>query len=272
MEINEGTYELIERYLNGDLSGQELIDFEKQIESIPQLKEEIKINKELLAHFNEGHVVNESDPSLEKFYESKETQAFKAKLNDTLADYKKKNTTIKPVAKVRKLSWKSIALAASVLLLIGFFFIQNIGTSSSPEDLFAANFVEEPLSLMTKGSTEDNIAAIEKFYNNKDYSQAEPLLETLMDTLSTNHPNWFNLKLSQGIVALKTDKNKVAQNIFNDLRNEDSLDAPKADWYYILVLLKQGKAEEASQAIQSYLDNGGTYRSRELKEILEALN
>lgn len=272
MDFNENTYDLIDRYLHGELAGQELTDFEQQIQSIPQLKDEIKIQQELLAHFNDEPLeVQESDVSLENFLDSKEAVDFQNKLHKTLAKHKEQKEEKTPEAKVRKMNWKPLAMAASILLLVGFFYINNMGSAANPEDLFAEYSKPEKISLISKGSTEDVIASIENDFNAGNYAQANSQLSSLMSVLSITHPNWFDLKLAQGISSLELNENEEAKTIFDALRKTDYLNAPKADWHYILTLLKLGETENAKTEIKNYLDSDKNYKKKELQEIQEKL-
>jgi hypothetical protein len=215
--------------------------------------------------------VQESDVSLENFLGSKEANAFQNKLNKTLATHKNQEQEKAPEAKVRKMNWKPLALVASILLIVGFFYISNLNSVANPQDLFAEYSKPEKLSVITKGSTEDIISSIENDFNTGDYTKANSQLSTLMDTLSTSHPNWFDLKLAEGITALELNKNEVAKTIFNALRKTDYLNAPKADWHYILTLLKLEKTENAKTEIKNYLNSGSDYKAKELKEIQKKL-
>ena len=272
MDFNENIYDLIDRYLNGELKGQELTDFEQQINSISQLKDEIKIHQELLAHFNDEPLeVQESDVSLENFLGSKEANAFQNKLNKALATHKNQKEEKAPEAKVRKMNWKPLALAASILLIVGFFYINNMSSTANPQDLFAEYSKPEKLSVITKGSTEDIIVSIENDFNTGGYAKANSQLSTLMDTLSTLHPNWFDLKLAEGISNLELNENEAAKTIFDELRKTDYLNAPKADWQYILTLLKLGETGNAKTAINNYLNSDKNYKAKELKSIQKKL-
>jgi regulator of sigma D len=272
MDFNENIYDLIDRYLNGELQGQELTDFEQQISSIPQLKDEIKIQEELLAHFNnEPLEVEESDVSLGNFLGSKEANAFQNKLNKTLATHKDQQKEKALEAKVRKMNWKPLALVASILLIVGFFYINNMSTVANPQDLFAEYSKPEKLSVITKGSTEDIISSIENDFNTGDYTKANSQLSTLMDTLSTSHFNWFDLKLAEGISSLELNKNEEAKAIFNELRKTDYLNAPKADWHYILTLLKLGETENVKTEINNYLNSDKKYKAKDLEKIQKKL-
>ncbi len=269
MDFDERTYELIERYLNGELKGQELADFEARIESIPQLKEEININKELLAHFNEGHTVEDSDKDLGNFFKSREADDFRKKLDVALENSKKGAITknIKE-AKVKRMGWKPLAIAASVLLLLGMFFLIPNMNSASPEDLYAYHTGHDNLNLVQKGVDQVYISEIQKAFNSKDYNLAGQLLQPVLDTLSSNSPYWFDLNLASGLSFMQTGKEVKAEAIFKSLKESDFIDAPKATWHYVLALLKQGKGEEAKNEIQSYLKTGQSYKADKMKEIL----
>ncbi len=278
MEFNERIYDLIDRYLNGELQGQELREFEQQIESIPQLKDEIRIQEELLAHFNdEPLAVEESDVELEAFLGSKEAMDMQSKLKGALSKHNEKAKTQKeksssqPDGKVKRFNWKPLAVAATVLLLVGFFYVTNMNGGMSSDELFAEYHKVEPLALVTKGSTDDIMAEIEKQFNAKSYDEAAVLMGNVLDTMPETHNNWFDLKLSKGIADMEMNDITSAQSVFDELRKGDYLNAPKADWYYILSLLKQGDGDNARKEIEQYLEKGGRYKKNELEAILNQL-
>ncbi len=268
MDFDEKTYQLIEKYLAGKMHGPELIDFEKKIESLPQLKDEIAINKELLAHFDEGHVVTKSDIELVQFLGGQEAEAFKAKLN---VAQKKVNSSVKTeTTKVRKLGMKPLAIAASLLLLVGVFFFIN-SNGNTPENIFASYDKPVEINLIQKGLDGMGLSNIQNLFNNQKYSETQNLLTPILDTLSKENPFWFDLSLTQGLSFLALDENEKAKNIFKDLKNSEFVDSPKANWYYILTLLKQGEKETTVQEINSYLNSGKKYKKKELQSILSEL-
>lgn len=273
MDLNEEIYELIERYLNGELQGAELLDFERRIESVPQLKEEIKLQKELQQYFDgEMLGVEKSDMELEKFLDSKEAKDVQNILDNTLKKQKQKNKS--DSTKNKKINWKLliIPLLVLILLLLVLFYFNNENTEINPQQIFAEYNVHDNISITNKGDAEKILSTIENDFNNKNYTALENLIPSLLDTLPENNPNWSTLKLSEGIVALELNKNDEAASIFKTLQNSDYLNADEAAWYYILTLLKKGDKENAIKEINILLNSPSKYKEKELREILEDLD
>ncbi len=271
MEYDDKTYLLIEQYLLGQLKGKELADFENRMANDTTFNQEVRMNRSLFNHFDEGVEIHSRNEELEAFYQSDDARRFKAQLNESYTQYKNEADTDKPIAKVRKLGWKPLAVAASILLLVGFFLFNPFGGPAGSDELLAAYVEHEPLALVTKGNTEDAIVDIETAFNNKDYTQSITLIDAVLESLDEQSPYWFDLNLSKGIAEWETDNTQAAKTIFDTLRKSDFQDAPKADWYYILTLLKEDDRANAKEEIQTYLSNGGTYKSKEMRAILKEL-
>ena len=75
MKKDQATYELIEQYLQGQLAGEALADFEKQLESDEELRAELAVQRELHDLLGDAEV-NDLDAKLDvlskEFAEAKE--------------------------------------------------------------------------------------------------------------------------------------------------------------------------------------------------------
>ncbi len=278
MIFDQETYEWIERYLLGELPEIERQQFEERLQSDANFAEEVEILSALYGHFEDRPVEN---PAADDFIASGKVDDFKKNLENTLRQYKQGEANIsstdtveRPKAKVRKIGRiVPLSIAAALILLLGVLLWMENNGSASPGELYADYGTHEPLALVQKSdNSEEHIASIEKAFNEGDYKTTLSLLSPVLDTISTNHPYSFSLKWSKGTSLLETGKYAEAEAIFNELKQSNSIDAPKADWYLVLTYLKQGNKEKTVSLINEYLEKSRTYKQKEMKAILAALN
>ncbi len=254
MNFDAETYETIENYLTGKLQGTPRSDFEQRLQTDKGLAEEVAIHEKLYEQM-----------AIKTVLASAEANAFQDKLNNALTQHKQKNAQ----TTIRKLNWKPLAIAASISLLIGFFFLQNGSTDSLT--LYNDYAKHETLALVSKGAENYDFSEITAAYQKDQYELTDEKIRMALQELPQNHPHLFSLKLTQGICRLELDKVDEAKRIFQRLSQTDHLDAPKADWYLVLTYLKQGNTELAKQVIDKAFAAGHGYKAKEMREIKAAL-
>lgn len=258
------SYALIENYLKGELSGDVLKDFEQQLKTSPDLLEEVRLHRELYSHFGDEvpqyQLNNNKKKTLETYIEGQEVKAFQAKLE--AARQNAESNVSEQSTKIRSLRWM-YAAAASILLLIAGYFLINQNSSLQPADLYADVSVHEQLSITEMGSTEATLQIIEKEFRQKNYTEVLNILPNFLDTLSTTNKDYYDLLRTKGISELETNQYKKALQTFNDLANSDALIAPHGKWYTILTYLKKGDIQKFETALAAYIKQGHAYKKDE---------
>lgn len=223
MKMTQELSEQIENYIKGSLSGKSLKDFEKTIESSPELQEEIKIQSEL------NNVLT-----------NKKSLNFRKKLieiNNELnleKTHKETNNTSNTFT-----LWK---IAASILILIGISSLIWLTNSSTSEDLFSEYYVPYPIGDIKRGdesSSDDNFKKIVFNYKKKEYKKVIPVLENIIEQ---NHNN-PQLKLCLGNSYLNTGQLEKAETIFLSFSKQDQY-YNDATWFLSLTYLKMKKEKQ----------------------------
>jgi len=253
------SYTLIDSYLKGELNGDVLKDFQRQLEASPELSQEVQLHRELYSHFNDEspdyQIDNNKKKELEAYIESEKVKAFEAKLK--VAKQNAEPNVSRQPAKIRSMRW-IYAAAASILLLIGGYFLVNQNTTLQPHNLYV-QVVHEKLSTTEMGTTEATLQTIEKHFNQENYAEVLNLLPDFLDNLPKTDKNYYDLLRTKGIAELETNQYEKALQTFNNLANSDALIAPQGEWYIVLSYLKKGDTLKFKTALEEYIKKGYTY-------------
>lgn len=251
--MSEINYEIISQYLDGELTGDALAAFEKQMQENADLAAEVNIYKTIEA---------------EQIFNTK-IKAEKETLANTLQElnktYFKKNET--KVVKINRWWYAAAAVAAAVLLII---IMRPFGGEAfNNEKLFAFYSKDvEPLSAGQRGAATDSLAlkAVDLF-NKKDYAGSLPLLKEVR----INKPDETDIFLATGICFLQINKPDSALNIFNIIADGNTVYKNQAIWYKALVLLRQNKIDDCYKVLETLPPEADNYEDAKvlMKKIKE---
>ncbi|GAA4276092.1 hypothetical protein GCM10022259_08160 [Aquimarina mytili] len=243
MESTQKIFEQIEDYLAGKLEGNELESFKKLLEIDPELREEVRLHKEL------GRALKDK--------KALDFRKKLIKLEDKI-DKKKESPIQKPFISHY---WK---IAASIAIIIGLFtFFWQI---DQKEDLYATYYIPYPVENAKRGEvTHEEFKTIAQKYKEEEYSDIIPDLEQLI----THRPYDEQLKLFLGNCYLNTGKtNKAIEQFLNinpqNRYYEDGL------WYTILAHLKLEQNKEAILLLKKLIAYDGVHQENAIM-LLEDL-
>lgn len=255
-------YALIENYLKGELSGDALDDFERQLKDSPDFAQEVQLHRELYSHFNDEvpdyQLDSPKKQTLNTYVKSEEVKAFQAKLKAAKQNTERSTTSDQP-AKIRSLRWVYAAAASILLLIIGYFLI-NQNTSIQPNDLYASVSTHEILSTTEMGTTATTLQAIDKSFNQKNYAEVLNILPGFLDNLPETDKNYYHLLRTKGIAELETNQYEKALQTFDRLANSDALIASHGKWYTVLTYLKKDDTQKFKTTLAEYIKQGHTYK------------
>lgn len=240
MEFNE-TDITIEKYIQGELSGEPLKEFELQIENDKDLQKKVNLYQytdavlfdNLSRNKNAGEVNAKFKANLEELghtYFPKETAN---EFKPTTKVAQEEAVTKSPIIK-RLLPFVTLAAAAALLLF--FIFPKEKNT------LYAKNF--EPEKLITTQSSADNssiFSQANKHYRTENYKEAIPLYA---QDISENPGNPWAL-VYKGCSHMAVNQIDEAMILFEQLAKQYSDFSDMAYWYLALCHLKK---EEETQA------------------------
>ncbi|MCB0633516.1 MAG: hypothetical protein R2824_21075 [Saprospiraceae bacterium] len=242
-------YNRIERYLQGAMLPGELDEFNEKLANDPQLAASVSLHREL-AETLAGEGVHQ----------------FRRVLQRVDAEWKfKSGGSFLRIVK----SPRILAIAASMLLLIGFFAWLGL-QGPSPEALAMDSFEQLPLETQMS-SYEDEIIPLRnqasQAYIGKDYAEAARLFLELarLEPANTNH------KLLAGISQLGAQQAETAIGTLRPLADgSDEQVNMEASWYLALAFLQAGETTSAQTYLNKVAANQG-FNAAKAAELLKAL-
>jgi hypothetical protein len=272
---------LVERYLEGELSGEELRRFELQILKEPEVAEELERIRALQKFAREQHARMKNSVSLVEDFDdldniiqeqeisehlddlkvhkissvNKDIQDIKTRLTELHAEERLTRLNSNKVL-VRKVSLWLAGSAMALLVLVSTLLM--IGSNSSYEELYAEYYYPRLADVPRTTSTlaEDPVAVAMNFYVDKDFAVAYPLLSALPANLVTNE-----LVLYTGNAAMEVGKYRDAIKYFNQLDN-DPLWKQEAMWYKSLCYMIIGDGQAARYELQAIIDENGYHKGQ----------
>ena len=244
-------FEIIEKYIDGELVGQELINFEKLLESNADIKRNYQLSLEI------NNSILEDDIML---------------LRENLDFMYKNEPKVKrlPNSFTRRKFYYAAASAA-LLLASGGIIKYITGSDLDNVAVFEKYYTPYEVAVIYRsGNAEvDRILlnALQK-YEEKDFGEAlilfEKVLKSGKDDLSVN--------LYSGISYIEEEKFNNAANSFEKIiANNDNLFIEQAKWYLAMCYIITEKTDEAELILKELIKSESYYKSQSAK-VLKDLN
>ncbi len=235
----------IERYIRGEMSADEASDFEQRLEKDTELKD---MFRSTLAAYK---VVEE---------------AGRQDLKYNMWSYE--NTPKKQKKSVKFGKRQLVAIAASIVILIGVLAVLNRGGSMTISEVYDTYYepFDPPFVIRDNsgGGSENWNKAVQHFYAGN-YDEALRYFEIAEDNI-----HFTVVEFYQGLSYLQMDHPDYSNALYylNEVRLEQSEYKEQANWYYGLTLLKNKQKNEAREVFRE-IARQRTYNHRKAKEILK---
>ncbi|MBU2927897.1 tetratricopeptide repeat protein [Winogradskyella psychrotolerans] len=229
--MEEQDYIQFEAFLAGNLSKDDLVAFNDRLHSDAQFKEAFEIFKDLNSNL-EHQIANE-----------REIFDFKANLDVISSQHfnaiHDEDIIIKPNPKS---NFYKYAVAASVVILLGFFVFNQFGGPKYEE---YNNF--DPISLTVRSTDNTNFSKAEQSFNNKNYEEAIRAFNAILEDDFTN----LEIQLYKGIALVETNQFEEADIVLNKIMNGNTAYRNKAKWILALSYLKQDNTSESIKILKT---------------------
>lgn len=240
--MNEERCILFDQYLANELSAEEKTSFEKQLSEDQEFASSFEIFKDLNSHLK-NKFGNETDlNTYKKNLKSISKVHFKTK--------KSKVVSLKP--------WQ-YAIAASVAILVGMFFFQNINPNfedyNNPENAY---FTE-------RGDVNENLKLAQDAFNNKKYKDAISYFDSVLKVNKSPEIQYF-----YAVSLLEDNQLQKAEDNLTELKTGTSIYKNKAIWYLALSKLKQKEYKSCKEILLTIPDDFEDYD--QVQELLNELD
>lgn len=235
----------IERFIKGEMTAEEVLNFKHRLEHDPEFLELYEAT--LAAH---------------KVVEEAGRQELKYNMWAYENSPKKRKRTFKFGKR------QLIAIAASVVILIGVTTLLDMGRSMSSSEVFDYYYQPyDPPSVLRddSGGGSENWNKAAQHYYNGNYEEALRYFEIAEDNI-----HFTVVEFYQGMSYLQMEHPDYSNALYylNEVRLEESVYKEQANWYYALTLLKNGQKNEAEEVLKQ-IARERTYNHRDAKEILK---
>ncbi len=238
--MDEKQTEIMEAYLQGKLSATEKEAFESQLEQDQDLRAALQNHQRMMNAIRE----TEFRKVLKEIQQQKEE---------------------KQGPKIRRTNPMLIGIAASVLLLIGAFWVFMPNQNQKLNRQLATVALDPGLPTSLSATTNPDFAEGMNAFKREDYETARNLWQPLLIESPTNDTLLFYMAQ----IELEATNNGSAQEKFRQLLNQSgSIFFEKAHWYLAVALLREGKIEEATKLLREVQQKEGV-RSDEAEELLK---
>ena len=247
MSLNEETTLGFENYLEDTLSKEERDAFELKLKQDPDFATDFKTYKEIgdvLQHqFSEERIAFKTD--LEKT-----SDAFFA--SEIAAEETEEQTKVETkVVKFRP--WK-YSMAASILLLFGFFLFQQLGSPKIDDYGF-----NESISLTQRSGEDAVLKKAETSFNNKSYKEAITHFDALLANDADNIELQFYKALSHDAL-LQFDE---ADALFGRIAVGNSVYKYKATYYAAISQWRRDNEDAAKELLKTIPESAAEYDNAE---------
>ena len=240
--MKEEKYIVFDQYLQGELSDEARLDFEKQLSENEELASEFETFKEVQIQLET------------KFDFAADREAFTANLKVISKEHfkadKSKVISIKP--------WAYL-VAASVAILFGLFLF-------NPSDPNFEDYNQYENAYLTERSGGgDNLKKAEEAFNAKNYKAAIPFFEAILRENKTVEVQYF-----YGVSLLENNQIKQAEAVFNEIKSGNSIYKNKAIYGLALIKLKQKNYKACKEILLTIPSDYENYDK--VQELLDKLD
>ncbi len=237
--------ELIEKYLEGKLTGKSLEAFEERLGTDPAFSKAVKIQK-----------------NIQDALKTAGKMDFIQNLKAIQAEVDKPKTKSIPVKRL----WLAAAVVMLMLVLpFTWFYFFNVNTN---ERLFDASFKPYDNLIGTRDNPNDRLQVAMKKYDNEDYEGA------LNDYLALlpKHPDSIDIRMYAAVSCLAIGKPLAAiRHLKRVNKKGDHIHPQAAKWYLALAYLKSGDRDMATKTLREIVKKGGRY-THQARELLKKLD
>ena len=243
----EDRNDLIESYLEGEMSVREQMEFENLLRNDPELMKAFLFRKNLNEAITENDVMD---------------------LRDNLNSITSEESLFKHSKKIR--IYSAVAAVAAVLIAVSIIFFSN--DPFNKEDLYDQYYSKYPSIVNARSfvDSEEEKIFLQSFesYENGEFEKAIRQMRQLLQKDESNNLLLFYLAISELEQGQLTDSEKHLKQL---IANSNHIFLEQAHWYLALNYLKQNKTED-SKIVLNLIINQKFSMHQEAESLLRKIN
>ncbi len=247
--MKEFDYDMINRYLDGEMNAEELKAFETEMLQDTDLQNEVALLKEVTTTLKT------------KLHPGENETALRNSLQEMNAKYFLHKTGQAKIIPLNRRRWMT---AIAAVLVIGL--MVTIWQPWKKEDLYKQYAAIQMPAIAERGAAADSLLkqAVEDF-NNKKFAEAIPAFETVLKDSSEN----TFVQYYYAIALLQNDQPERSRALFTELYNGVSLFKYDAAFYMALSYLKEKNKAACKDWLNKIPADAGAYGKAQelLKEL-----
>lgn len=249
---------LIENYLNGELTADELEILKHEMKQDKRFASEVKLHNDI-----------------EEFLKDRDTLELR-KILDEIHEEVTGNSRKqeKEIIHLFPKRWQNIAAAIFLLLALSSVLFFSLRPNRTYR-LYAQYYKVYDASELVRGSTseaDDKFTQAMAAFDMEDYRAAYELLTKLCKQLLISDSNYSKANFYKGISAMEIENFDDAIISFEIVKkNKKSLYNEVAQWYQALCYLRKDDKDKAIELFNE-ISSGDSFYNTKAKEILDALN
>ena len=245
-DINK--YALIDKYLTGGMTPNELDSFKAFLQSDKDFTAELNIISEL--------------------QEASRFDKAQSDLRDTLSQIRANDVNVTDSVPKSSNSLIYKVLGGLVLLFVAMYFVVKLMASTTgldkTPDLSQYAYVE-PLELITKSNDVD-VSKMQTLFNEGDYNAAMPLINSFLN----DNPRDLDVLLAKGMAQTELKQYDAAHKTYLQIQNMGPR-VKKYLWFDALCYIKEGNTAKAETLLQ-HIVTEKSYNHADANHLLQNLN
>lgn len=229
--------ELIERYLNDELSAEEKRQTEQRMSVDPEFKRRLEVFREYRQMYSE------------------DSQSFRELLQEVNQDYHQKN------GRPQKNYWL-IAASVSIIGLVAAAYFLFLSSASQPEELYAQNFRLPADNLTVRGDADQQMLnEAMALYNDQQFAEALQRFDAWQEQHTDSIPVLFYSAMSHMALGEMQPAIERLKTITRERTAAASYSAASR-WYLALAYLKVKQLGEAKSLLQDLAGGSSSYATK----------
>jgi len=266
--LTQEILETIDQYVKGNLDGEQMKAFERELESNSALKEEMLIQKRLFHALENQNMATDEAMDIDKKLSNPEYQELSNKIRNIGTEYLQESSTeIKPLW-VRFKQLIPAAAAILVIVIISTVYLTTMNPSIDQYYYDSVNWETELVSFTEKGDSKSDFTDGEAFFRSKEYSKAIQSFETI----NPEDEMYAYSLMYIGASHANLNQNQQALQAFEQLAEmREFAESSKGLWYVALIHLKLESKAKAIEMLKKISQDSSNYRYEDALKIMKEI-